>query len=55
MTTPYILRERREGRIVPRVDCGLFFGRRLARKGAKERGLPPDLIKEVTRHAQENA
>jgi hypothetical protein len=55
VTTPYILRERHEGRIVPRVDCGLFFGRRLARKGAKERGFPPELIKEVKRHAQENA
>ncbi|SNY95530.1 hypothetical protein [Halomonas sp. hl-4] len=51
----YLLREYHEGRIVPRNDRGLFHGLRLAKQEAKRLGYPPQLIKKVTRHEQENA
>lgn len=46
----YIIQQPSQGRIVPRIDCGLFFGRRSARVAAKDHGYPPQLIKKVTRN-----
>ncbi|WP_185858869.1 hypothetical protein [Vreelandella populi] len=47
--TRYILCENHAGRIVPRIDCGLFCGLRLAKQAAKALGYPPQLIKKVKR------
>lgn len=55
MTTCYLLREKRGNIITPRADLGVFFGRRSARVAAKGHGYPPQLIKKVSRHENEDA
>lgn len=55
MTARFILREYHAGHITPRIDCGLFFSRKNAKRAAKRRGFPIELIKKVSRHEQENA
>lgn len=55
MRHAYLLREYHEGRIVPRNDRGLFHGLRSAKQAAKRLGYPPQLIKKVSRHENEDA
>jgi hypothetical protein len=50
MKTAFILREYHQGRITPRVDCGLFCSRKNAKRAAKRRGYPFELIKKVSRN-----
>ena len=50
MKTGFILREYHQGRITPRVDCGLFCSRKNAKRAAKRRGYPFELIFKVKRH-----
>ena len=52
MTARFILREYHEGRTVPRCDAGLFSSRKNAKRAAKRRGFPLELIHKVTRHEQ---
>lgn len=54
MTARFILREYHAGHITPRVDCGLFCSRKNAKRAAKRRGFPLELIHKVTRNEQEN-
>lgn len=51
----YIIQQPYQGRIVPMAHQGLFCGRRLARVTAKALGYPPQLIKKVSRHENEDA
>ncbi len=55
MTARFILREYHEGRTVPRCDAGLFCSRKNAKRAAKRRGFPLELIHKVTRNEKENA
>lgn len=49
MTSRYLLRESRQGRITPRPDLGLYASRRQAKRAAESVGLPAYLITAVRR------
>jgi hypothetical protein len=53
--TRFILRERHLHLVIPRPDLGLFCSRKNAKRAAKRRGYPFELIFKVKRHANENA
>lgn len=55
MRSGFILREQPQSNIIPRPDLGVFCSRKNAKRAAKRRGYPAELIKKVTRHEQENA
>lgn len=48
--TRFILRERRHNLVIPRPDLGLFCSRKNAKRAAKRRGYPFELIFKVKRH-----
>ncbi len=50
MTSRWILREPYLNTITPRVDLGVFCSRKNAKRAAKRRGFPAELIKKVSRH-----
>ena len=53
MNARFILREYHEGRICPRVDAGLFSSRKNAKRAAKRRGFPLELIHKVSRNERD--
>ena len=48
--TRFILRERHRHLVIPRPDLGLFCSRKNAKRAAKRRGYPFELIFKVKRH-----
>ena len=50
MRAGFILREPYLNTITPRVDLGVFCSRKNAKRAAKRRGFPLELIHKVTRH-----
>jgi hypothetical protein len=50
MRSGFILREQPKSNIIPRPDLGVFCSRKNAKRAAKRRGFPIELIKKVTRH-----
>lgn len=48
--TRFILREQYRNLIIPRPDLGLFCSRKNAKRAAKRRGYPYELIFKVKRH-----
>lgn len=55
MIIRWIVREPWQNTITPHTQMGLFCGRRSARVAAKDHGYPPQLIKKVSRHENEDA
>ncbi len=55
MRAGFILREQPKSNIIPRPDLGVFCSRKNAKRAAKRRGFPLELIKKVTRHENEDA
>lgn len=55
MTARYLLREQHNHLIIPRPDLGLFCSRKNAKRAAKRRGFPLELIHKVSRHENEDA
>ena len=54
MRTGFILREQPKSNIIPRPDLGVFCSRKNAKRAAKRRGYPYELIYKVTRNEREN-
>ncbi|MGY0552351.1 hypothetical protein ACW17M_03965 [Vreelandella sp. 2A-K22] len=48
--TRFILREQYRHLVIPRPDLGLFCSRKNAKRAAKRRGYPFELIFKVKRH-----
>lgn len=55
MRTGFILREQPQSNIIPRPDLGVFCSRKNAKRAAKRRGFPLELIHKVSRHENEDA
>ncbi len=54
MRAGFILREPYLNTITPRVDLGVFCSRKNAKRAAKRRGFPAELIFKVTRNESAN-
>jgi len=54
MKTGFILREPRLNTVTPRVDLGVFSSRKNAKRAAKRRGFPFELIHKVKRNEPES-
>lgn len=50
MRAGFILREQPHSNIIPRPDLGVFCSRKNAKRAAKRRGFPLELIKKVSRN-----
>lgn len=55
MRSGFILREQPQSNIIPRPDLGVFCSRKNAKRAAKRRGFPAELIHKVSRHENKDA